>query len=112
METRHRRRAALPDGRAAGDRGGHRRRCAEPHARPRTPGVRPHRVTRTMGKVRCAQTADPCNKVGAPQAGQSEAARPRRPGRHRKGALDRRGRQGRLATRQLMTPGPSGAPSS
>ncbi|CAA9355921.1 MAG: hypothetical protein AVDCRST_MAG40-3168, partial [uncultured Gemmatimonadaceae bacterium] len=44
MEARPRRRAALTDGRASANRGGHRRRRAEPHARPRTPGVRPHRL--------------------------------------------------------------------
>src|ERR687894_811479 len=63
METRHRGRAALPDGRTTGDRGGHRRRRAEPHARPRTPGVRPHRVTPGRGRAPCVHTADPCNKA-------------------------------------------------
>ena len=39
MEARHRRRAALAERRAAGDRSGHRCRRAEPHAGPWTPGV-------------------------------------------------------------------------
>ena len=45
LETGDRRRAALADGRASGDRGGHRRRRAQPHAGAGTPGVRPHRMT-------------------------------------------------------------------
>src|SRR3954452_9305174 len=63
METRHRRWAALPEGRATGDRGGDRRRRAEPYAGPRTPGVCPHRITRNTGRAQCARTPDPCNKV-------------------------------------------------
>src|SRR3954471_8052963 len=63
MEARHRRWTALPDGRATGERGGHRRRCAEPYAGPRTPRVRPHRMTRNTGRAQCTHTADPCNKV-------------------------------------------------
>jgi hypothetical protein len=63
LETGGRRRAPLVYGRAPGDRGGDRRRRAEPHARPRTPGVRPHRMTRNTGGAQCVHTADPCNKV-------------------------------------------------
>ncbi len=45
LQTGDRGRAALAHGRASGDRGGHRSRCAEPHAGAWTPGVRPHRMT-------------------------------------------------------------------
>ena len=51
------------NGRATGDRGGDRRRRAEPNAGAGTPGVRPHRMTRNTGRAQCAHTADPCNKV-------------------------------------------------
>src|SRR3712207_1204921 len=62
MEARHRRRAALADGWATtGDRGGHRRKRAEPHARPWTPGIRPPRITRNTGRTQSVHTADPCN---------------------------------------------------
>src|SRR3954464_1772633 len=63
METRHRWRAAFPDGRATGERGGHRGRRAEPNAGAGTPGVRPHRMIRNTGRAQCAHTADPCNKA-------------------------------------------------
>src|SRR5215217_273012 len=63
METRYRRWATLPDRRATGDRGGDRRRRAEPNAGAGTPGVRPHRMTQNMGRAQCAHTADPCNKA-------------------------------------------------
>jgi hypothetical protein len=65
VEARRRRWATLPDGWAASDRGGHRRRRAEPHARPRTPELRPPRMTRNTGRAQCAHTADPCNTVTA-----------------------------------------------
>src|SRR4051812_7057079 len=65
METRHRRRATLPNGQASGERGGHRRRRAEPNAGAGTPEVCPHRMTRNTGRAQCARTADPCNKVPA-----------------------------------------------
>src|ERR671916_30408 len=63
MEARPRRWAALPDGQATGNRGGHRGRRAEPHAGARTPGVRPHRMILNTGRAQCAHTTDPCNKV-------------------------------------------------
>src|SRR3954470_15888496 len=37
------------------------RRRAEPHARARTPGVCPDRVTRNTGRAQCVHTTDPCN---------------------------------------------------
>src|SRR5215217_6521516 len=63
METGSRWRPTLPDRRATGDRGGDRRRRAEPNAGAGTPGIRPHRITRNTGRAQCAHTADPCNKV-------------------------------------------------
>src|SRR3954454_7860602 len=56
METRHRRRAAFANGRATGERGGHRDRRAEPNAGAWPPGVRPHRMTRNTGRAQCAHT--------------------------------------------------------
>ena len=99
LEARDRRRAALADGRATGDRGGHRRRRAEPHAGPRTPGVRPHRMTRSTGRAQCAYTVDPCNTVGqrhlrlAHAGAGGEARGPALQGRalHRPGQDDVRG---------------------
>jgi hypothetical protein len=63
LEARHRRWAPFANGRTAGDRGGNCGRRAEPNAGPRTPGVRPHRITRNAGRAQCAPTADPCNKA-------------------------------------------------
>src|SRR3954468_5472900 len=60
---RYWRRAALADGGATSDRGGDRRRRAEPNAGAGTPGVCPHRITRNTGRAQCARTPDPCNKV-------------------------------------------------
>jgi site-specific DNA recombinase len=51
LQTGDRRHAALADRRAAGDRGGHRGRCAEPHAGAGTPGVRPHRMNQGKGRL-------------------------------------------------------------
>ena len=52
------------DGRAAGDRGGDRGGRAEPHARDRTPGVRPHRVSvEAGGRTHCTRNSDPCTTV-------------------------------------------------
>ena len=53
---------------------GHCCRRLEPHARARTPGVRPHRVTPNKGRVQCVHTADPCNKA-AGSAGSPGAQR-------------------------------------
>src|SRR3712207_831458 len=72
LEARHRRWAPFADGRAAGDRGGHRRRGAEPDAGPRTPELRPHRMTRNTGRAQCAHTADPCNKAAHPSTPREE----------------------------------------
>src|SRR3954451_23126586 len=63
MEARHRRWAAFANGRATGERGGHRGRRAEPNAGAGAPGVRPYRITRNTGRAQCARTPDPCNKV-------------------------------------------------
>ena len=60
------------DGRATGDRGGHRGRRAEPNAGAGTPGVRPHRITRNTGRAQCAHTADPCNICGRPLQGKGK----------------------------------------
>ena len=71
------------DGRATGDRGGHRRRRAEPNAGAGTPGVRPHRITRNTGRAQCVHTADPCNKapLRRPHGARLRSFR-RRPGAH------------------------------
>src|SRR3954453_23781832 len=63
MEARHRRGAAFANGRATGERGGHRGRRAEPNAGAGTPEVRPHRITRNTGRAQCARIPDPCNKA-------------------------------------------------
>src|SRR3954468_17879341 len=60
---RYWRRAALADGGATSDRGGDRRRRAEPNAGAGTPGVCPHRITRNTDRAQCARTADPRNKA-------------------------------------------------
>lgn len=78
METRHRRGAALPDGRASSERGGDRVRRAEPNAGAGTPRVRPHHITRNTGWAQCARTPDPCNKVSPPWSSANSAASPRR----------------------------------
>ena len=59
-------------GPAAGDRGGRRGRCAEPHAGAGTPGVRPHRMTPERGWGECALPADPCNICGRPLLGKGK----------------------------------------
>ena len=64
LEAPHRRWAPFANRRATGDRSGDRRRRAEPNAGAGTPGVRPHRITRNMGRAQCAHTADPCNICG------------------------------------------------
>jgi hypothetical protein len=51
-------------------------------AGPRTPGVRPHRMTRNAGRAQCAHTADPCNKASY-DAHHAASARSRRAARHR-----------------------------
>jgi hypothetical protein len=51
------------DGRASGERGGHRGQRAEPNARSRAPGVRPDRITQNTGRAQCAHATDPCNKA-------------------------------------------------
>src|SRR3954452_13022806 len=63
LEARHRRGGAVANGWATGERGGDRRRRAEPNAGAGTPGVCPHRMTRNTGRAQCVHTADPCNKV-------------------------------------------------
>src|SRR5271157_1266265 len=44
-------------------RGGHRRQYPEPHAGAWTPGVHPHRMTRTSNKASMRPPLDPCNTV-------------------------------------------------
>src|SRR3954467_15724900 len=63
MEARHRRWVALANGRASGERGGHRGRRAEPNAGAGTPGVCPHHMILNTGRAQCARTPDPCNKT-------------------------------------------------
>src|SRR3954447_23911378 len=101
MEARHRRWAALPDGRATGERGGHRGRRTEPNAGAGTPEVRPHRITRNTGRAQCARTSDPCNKVarngkggplpprkGWPDNARTVSQRPYYHARHRAASFD------------------------
>src|SRR5215208_5366276 len=69
LEARHRLGAALANGRATSDRGGHRGRRAEPHAGAGTPGVRPHRITRNTGGLSAPVPpihATRCNKAPLP----------------------------------------------
>ena len=63
VQAGDRRRAALPHGPAPRDRGVDRRRHAEPHAGPGTPGVCPDRLRSEPGKVSCVWAAGPCDKV-------------------------------------------------
>jgi Transposase DDE domain len=63
LEARPRRWAPFANGRATGERGGHRGQRSEPNAGAGTPGVRPHRITQNTGRAQCAHTADPCNKA-------------------------------------------------
>jgi len=62
-------RSPIADAWAASDRGGHRRRRPEPHAGPRTPGVCPHRVTRSTGRAQRAPSANPCNTLSGWRTG-------------------------------------------
>ena len=91
-------------GRAAGDRGGHRSRGPERHARVRTPGARPYRM-RPRGLGRNAPDARPMRL--SPSTAPVPHSRPRRG----QAPQPRRGRQRRRASGRRSAKGPCHRPS-